>query len=100
MDTDHDVLVAVFARMGLIALGGSFTAASLSGGVSCDVWKVERPQEKTLVVKRALAKLRVKADWFAPPERWKTEVAWLKQARSIAASTAPEILGEDDQGRM
>ncbi len=93
-------LAAALTRMGLLAPGASFDAASLTGGVSCDVWKVERPGQPALVVKRALAKLRVTADWRAPPERWAAEVAWLKLAGQIDPSTAPRILGEDTQGGM
>ncbi len=37
---------------------------SLTGGVSCDVVLV-RDGERSFVAKRALAKLRVKDDWFA-----------------------------------
>ena len=93
-------LGAALTRMGLLSPGGIFQAASLSGGVSCDVWKVERPGAPPLVVKRALAKLRVAADWRAPPERWAAEVAWLRLAAAIDPTTAPPILGEDSHGRM
>src|ERR1700743_2508142 len=92
-------LAAALTRMGLLAPGGRFTATSLTGGVSCDVWKVERPGLPSLVVKRALARLRVTADWRAPPERWAAEVAWLKLARQIDPGTAPEILGEVPEGK-
>ena len=97
---DIEPLTAALTRMGLLAPGGNFTAVSLTGGVSCDVWKVERPGGATLVVKRALAKLRVAADWRAPPERWATEVAWLKLAGQIDPTTAPQILGEDREAKM
>ena len=100
MDIDHDELAAPLARMGLIAPREAFAATRLSGGVSCDVWKIERPGRPALVVKRALEKLRVAVDWRAPPERWKTEVAWLRLAGSIDPTTAPQILGEDQQARM
>jgi aminoglycoside phosphotransferase (APT) family kinase protein len=98
--TDTQDLAAALTRMGLLPAGGAFTAASLTGGVSCDVWLVERPGLPRLVIKRALAKLRVAADWRAPPERWATEVAWLKLAGGIDPSTAPQILGEDRQAKM
>ena len=106
---EHDELAPALARMGLLAPGGSFTASRLSGGISCDVWKVERPGpgrdsaksiKPVLVVKRALARLRVEADWRAPPERWAAEVAWLKLAGAIDPGTAPQILGEDAQAGM
>jgi aminoglycoside phosphotransferase (APT) family kinase protein len=98
--TDAEDLAAALKRMGLLPVGGTFTATSLTGGVSCDVWLVERPRLPRLVVKRALAKLRVAAEWRAPPERWATEVAWLKLAGDINPSTAPQILGEDPKAGM
>ena len=98
--SDDAELAIPLTRMGLIASGGSFTATRLAGGVSCDVWKVERPGQSALVVKQALAKLRVKADWFAPPERWKAEVDWLTLAGRIDPTTAPPILGVDAPSGM
>ena len=98
--TDTADLTAALTRMGLLTSGQDFTATSLTGGVSCDVWKVGRPGQPVLVVKRALAKLRVQADWRAPPERWAAEVAWLKLAGEIDPTTAPPILGEDVQAGM
>lgn len=97
---DHDQLAAPLARMGLIAPGETFAVTRLSGGVSCDVWKVERPGTGALVVKRALDKLRVAADWRAPPGRWKAEVAWLKLAHGIDPACAPPVVGEDEEAGL
>ena len=52
---------------------GDVVLVPLSGGVSCDVWKVETP-DGPIVVKRPLAQLRVDAEWHAPIER----VAWVR----------------------
>ena len=41
---------------------------ALTGGVSSDIWAIETRQG-TVCAKRALAKLRVAADWHAPIER-------------------------------
>ena len=57
--SDTEILATALTRMGLLGHDGVFTAVSLAGGVSCDVWKIERPDQPPLVVKRALAKLRV-----------------------------------------
>ena len=65
----------------------------LSGGVSCDVWKVAGI-DGAIVVKRALPRLRVAADWFAPVERITSEVRWLRRARAIDPRFAPEVLAE------
>jgi aminoglycoside phosphotransferase (APT) family kinase protein len=69
------------------------TVERLSGGVSCDVWKVETPT-RGMVVKRALPKLRVEADWFAPVDRADSEARWLRRAREVDARLAPEVLVE------
>lgn len=65
----------------------------LTGGVSCDVWKVDTPAGP-IVVKRPLAQLRVAAEWHAPVERGTSEVRWLKRARSVDPAIAPEVLAE------
>jgi 5-methylthioribose kinase len=46
-------------------------------------------------VKRALAKLRVAADWRAPVERSHYEVEWLKTARPFVGEAVPQVLFED-----
>lgn len=67
---------------------------ALSGGVSSDIWKVETPA-RTLCVKRALAKLKVAADWRAPVERNAYEAAWMRAAAAVAPSAVPELFGQD-----
>jgi hypothetical protein len=42
---------------------------TLTGSVSNRVVLVERPSGEVLVLKQAMAKLRVAVDWFSPPER-------------------------------
>jgi Ser/Thr protein kinase RdoA (MazF antagonist) len=46
-------------------------------------------------VKRALPKLRVTADWRAPPERSQAEVAWIRLVAGIDPKLVPNVLGED-----
>lgn len=65
----------------------------LTGGVSCDVWKVETPSGP-IVVKRPLPQLRVAAQWMAPVERGESEVRWLKRAGGINPDLVPEVLAE------
>ncbi len=69
----------------------------LTGGVSCDVWKVETPTGP-IVVKRPLAQLRVAAEWLAPVERGQSEVDWLKRAGGINTKLVPEVLAELPHG--
>ena len=46
-------------------------------------------------MKRALAKLRVAADWRAPPARAAAEVDWFKLVGEILPDAAPRVIGED-----
>jgi aminoglycoside phosphotransferase (APT) family kinase protein len=81
--------------MQLIDDGEEFSLVRLAGGVSCDVFRVDFASRPSLVVKRALARLRVAAEWNAPPERMRAEVAWLKLIAGINPEWVPRILGED-----
>lgn len=72
---------------------GDIVLEPLTGGVSCDVWKVETPSGP-IVVKRPLPQLRVAAEWLAPVERGTSEVRWLKRARGVDPRIAPEVLAE------
>jgi aminoglycoside phosphotransferase (APT) family kinase protein len=87
-------IAAALAAMGLFDPGARLEIGRLSGGVSCDVWRVELAGG-SICVKRALARLRVAADWRAPAERSQTEVAWLRFAGAVDARYAPAVLGED-----
>ena len=80
--------------------GRSVTLASAPANaapvtVSCDVYRFKVKRRPPFVVKRALAKLRVTADWRAPPERAATEVAWIRLVGAIDPRWVPKILGED-----
>lgn len=72
---------------------GDIVLEPLTGGVSCDVWKVETPSGP-IVVKRPLPQLRVAAEWLAPVERGTSEVRWLRRARGVDPHIAPEVLAE------
>ena len=88
-------LAAALVRAGLIADLAEARFEALTGGVSSDIWKVTTP-ERTLCVKRALARLRVAAEWHAPVERNRYEVTWSRIAHGIVPGAAPEILHHDD----
>lgn len=66
----------------------------LTGGVSSDVFRLQTP-DGPVCVKRALAALRVAADWRAPVERSHFEVEWLRTARAFVGDAVPEVLFED-----
>ena len=80
--------------MGLARDAGEIRLMPLVGGVSCDVYRADLGG-RTVVVKRALPKLRVEADWRAPPKRSEAEVAWIRLVADIDPKFVPKLVGED-----
>jgi aminoglycoside phosphotransferase (APT) family kinase protein len=96
---DEDATFAVSAalmRLGLIRQGELPRFARLTGGVSSDIWRVETVSGP-VCVKRALPKLRVQADWYAPIERNAFEAEWMRRAGAVVPDAVPELLGQDDK---
>ena len=58
-------LDAFLERTGLVKRDVPRHLTPLTGGVSSDIWRVEVADGRSLCVKRALAKLKVAADWEA-----------------------------------
>ena len=85
---------AALERLGLLRPGEAANFERLTGGVSSDIWRVELARGP-VCVKRALAKLRVAQDWFAPVERNAYEAAWMRRAAAVAPEAVPELLGQD-----
>jgi len=94
-DPNQEVRLAL-ERMQLLAPGETFSAETLAGGVSSDILRIDLPG-RALCFKRALAKLKVAADWRAPVERNHAEVEWLRLAEELAPGSVPRVLGEDRQ---
>lgn len=92
--TPDPEIVESLKKHGLLDNTGCTNFEALSGGVSSDIWRVET-ESATYCVKRALSKLKVKADWFAPVERNRFEVAWYRIANKIVPGSAPKILAHD-----
>ena len=63
----------------------------MEGGVSSEVYKV-KTSNKTYCVKRSLAKLLVKKEWFADKKRLKYEYYWLKHCKKIIPNNIPNII--------
>jgi aminoglycoside phosphotransferase (APT) family kinase protein len=55
-------------KAGLVDCEDGFAVERLGGGVSCHVWKTLIKKDM-YVLKNALSKLNVQAEWFADPER-------------------------------
>ena len=89
----------------LVALGLAREASDvewaerLAGGVSSDIWKV-RARGRVFCLKRALARLRVAAQWEAPVERNRIERLWCEAANAIRLGIAPAILAADDERHL
>ena len=72
------------------------TGQPLTGGVASDIWRIDLP-DGPICVKRALAKLRVQADWRAPVERNRYEARWMRRAAAAAPGAVPDLLGQDEE---
>jgi len=69
----------------------------LTGGVSSDIILVE-DAGRCFVVKQALARLKVKDDWFADTTRNRTEQDFLRYASGILPGSVPQVLYTDMDG--
>ena len=87
-------LHAFLVRAGLAGEAEPQLWSMLSGGVSSDIWRVEAGG-RTLCVKRALAKLRVAADWRAPVNRNLYEWRWFETVRVFLPHAVPAPLAAD-----
>lgn len=98
---DPAALRSYLVGQALIGPDEPVSIARLSGGVSNRVMRVtcghDDPQGKAWVVKQALPKLRVSADWYSPPERIHREalgLAWL--GRLLGEDRTPHCVFEDE----
>lgn len=87
-------VLADLRRMGIVAAEETPHLEQLAGGVSSDIWRVELA-DGPVCYKRALAKLKVAADWRAPIERNAYEVAWFEVVTGIEPEVVPRLLGHD-----
>ena len=81
-------------RMNLLTSNGSATFLPLTGGVSSLIVLVDAGGRR-FCFKRALEKLNVAAEWYAPVARNRAEVQWMNSANAILPGIAPEVLGQD-----
>lgn len=88
-------LLAALRRMGLAGPDETPRFTALTGGVSSDIFRVDLAAGP-ICVKRALAKLRVAADWRAPVARNLYEARWMRVAAGIVPQAVPRLLGQDE----
>lgn len=83
-------ILEVLRTAGLVK-GAAPLATPLSGGVSCDIWCIEGTGRR-FVVKRALPKLRVAAEWFADTSRNQHEQEYLRYVAQVLPDAVPAVL--------
>ncbi len=93
-ESTDSVLARALARMSIVSADTHARFVPLTGGVSSEIYRIDLAQGP-VCIKRALAKLKVAADWRAPVERNRWEVEWMRIAGGIAPEAVPAILGED-----
>jgi tRNA A-37 threonylcarbamoyl transferase component Bud32 len=82
-------------RRGLVSDGRS-AAEKLPGGVSCCVVRLYPGDADPIVLKQALRKLTVAANWESDPERINNEVQFIRIASKVLGpDTVPDVLDED-----
>ncbi len=77
----------------------SASLTPLTGGVSSEIYLVE-DGDKKFVVKRALEKLKVEADWFADTSRNHSEQAYISYVRKFRPDAMPAIMGSDAEAGL
>jgi aminoglycoside phosphotransferase (APT) family kinase protein len=65
----------------------------MTGGVSSDIWRIDTARGP-VCAKRALAKLRVAADWQAPIDRNRYEARWMQVADQAVPGCTAKVLGQ------
>ena len=91
-----DPLLERFLReQGLLQPGQGARFTPLAGGVSSDIWRVDLPDGRAICIKRALPKLKVAADWYAPVSRNASEWAWIEFAARHVPGAVPQPLAHD-----
>ena len=72
---------------------GELLGVPLTGGVSSDIWRIDTDRG-SVCAKRALAQLRVAAEWRAPIVRNRYEARWMQVANDAVPGCAPQVLGQ------
>jgi 5-methylthioribose kinase len=93
---DFDALKEYLSLRGHLNGGEAVSFAKLPGGVSNRTVRAIWADGRSWVLKQALAKLRVRIDWFSSPERIKVEAEALRWLNCVAPpGTTPAFVLED-----
>lgn len=90
----HEDIHEILRRLNLVSTSDLVQIDPLTGGISSEILRV-RTRGRDFVIKRALPKLRVQAEWRAPIERNDHEYAWLETVASLMPEVVPQLLGRD-----
>ena len=99
IDHPDPSIIDFIEKSGLVPRGMSARFERLPGGVSSDIWLVHAG-DRSFCVKRALAQLRVAADWRAPIERNTKEAGWIKAVAGFMPEAVPALLAENAAAGM
>lgn len=94
--SERTALVSYLAERKVFKDAGKARIHYFSGGVSGTV-ALAAAEEKVLIVKQALAKLKVKADWFSDPARMKIEHDALVVYADIVPGCVPKPVSYDEK---
>lgn len=90
---DSGALIAFLRTAGRIAPDEIPTLTNLAGGVSNRTVLLVRPSGEAWVLKQALAKLRVKVEWFSDPRRIEREATGMQRLAELAPpGTIPKLV--------
>lgn len=92
---DQKELTGYLVKKGLLKSSG-VKVRPLSGGISSELLVMDDGVNR-FVLKRALPKLKVKADWFADVKRNQVEQSYLKYVSGFLPDVVPAILYSDDK---
>jgi aminoglycoside phosphotransferase (APT) family kinase protein len=96
-----DELLRYLREAGWIGKDETPTFGTLRGGVSNKTVLLKRPDGARWVLKQALPKLRVHADWFSDPARIRVEADALRYLPMVApANTIPKLLFEEQEQHL
>ncbi|MFF3490469.1 phosphotransferase family protein [Streptomyces sp. NPDC002795] len=102
VDVPPDTLLDALVRLGLVDAGEPVIGRPLTGGVSCDVWRIDLPDSRgTFCVKYPLERLRVAGEWRVSTERTHWEARWLRLAADVLPDGAAcPVRGFDEAGQV
>lgn len=98
---NHHQLVAYLQQSGLLRDRDLSRCTNLHGGVSNRTVRVDFADGDSWVIKQALSKLRVSADWFSDPRRIHIEAEGLRWlARLIGPESVPAFVYESHDQQL